>query len=42
MAEPSLTTLIDIAGGADIQGYDKWSSFVDGGDGFLYGIPPSR
>jgi outer membrane protein assembly factor BamB len=39
MAEPSLTTLIRIAGGADIQGYDKWSSFVDGGDGFLYGIP---
>jgi len=35
MTEPSLTTLI----GDDIQGGDKWSSFVDSGDGFLYGIP---
>jgi hypothetical protein len=35
MRLPSITTLI----GDGIQGYDKWSSFVDGGDGFLYGIP---
>jgi hypothetical protein len=33
MAEPSLTTLIDI------EGDSKWSSFVDGNNGFLYGIP---
>jgi hypothetical protein len=39
MRLPSLTTLIDI--GDDIQGQIsfKWSSFVDGGDGFLYGTP---
>jgi hypothetical protein len=37
MTEPSLTTLIDI--GDEIQGDDKWSTFVDGGDRFLYGIP---
>jgi hypothetical protein len=35
MTESSLTTLI----GDEIQGRHKWSSFVDGGDGFLYGIP---
>jgi hypothetical protein len=35
MAESSLTTLI----GDEIQGRDKWSDFVDGGDGFFYGIP---
>jgi hypothetical protein len=35
MTESSLTTLI----GDDIQGNLKWSAFVDGGDGFLYGIP---
>jgi hypothetical protein len=35
MAESSLTTLI----GDDIQGEYKWSAFVDGEDGFLYGIP---
>jgi hypothetical protein len=35
MAESYLTTLI----GDEIQGNNKWSSFVDGGDGFLYGIP---
>ena len=35
MAESSLTTLI----GHEIQGEYKWSAFVDGGDGFLYGIP---
>jgi hypothetical protein len=35
MRLPSLTTLI----GDEIHGYDKWSAFVDGGDGFLYGIP---
>jgi hypothetical protein len=35
MAESSLTTLI----GDEIQGDDKWAAFVDGGDGFLYGIP---
>jgi hypothetical protein len=37
MAESYLTTLIDIDD--EIQGYRKWSEFVDGGDGFLYGIP---
>jgi streptogramin lyase len=37
MTEASLTTLIDI--GDQIQGDDKWIAFVDGGDGFLYGIP---
>ena len=37
MAEPSLTTLIDI--GDEIEGGMKWSAFVDGGDGFFYGIP---
>jgi hypothetical protein len=36
MAESCLTTLIDIG---DIEGRRQWSSFVDGGDGFLYGIP---
>jgi hypothetical protein len=35
--ESSLTTLI----GDEIQGEYKWSAFVDGGDGFLYGIPSS-
>jgi hypothetical protein len=35
MAELSLTKLI----GDEIQGPRKWSAFVDGGDGFLYGIP---
>ena len=36
MMEPSLTTLI----GDEIQvNSDKWSSFVDGKNGFLYGIP---
>jgi hypothetical protein len=37
MAESYLTTLID--NGDEIQGDYKWSDFVDGGDGFLYGIP---
>jgi hypothetical protein len=37
MTEPSLTTLIDI--GDEIQGDQKWNVFVDGGDGFFYGIP---
>ena len=36
MTEPSLlATLI----GDEIQGGEKWNDFVDGGDGFLYGIP---
>jgi hypothetical protein len=35
MMEPSLTTLI----GDKIRGDHKWSAFVDGGDGFFYGIP---
>jgi hypothetical protein len=35
MMESSLTTLI----GNENQGDHKWSSFLDGGDGFLYGIP---
>jgi hypothetical protein len=37
MTEPSLTTLNDI--GDEIEGRHKWSSFVDGEDGFFYGIP---
>jgi hypothetical protein len=37
MAESSLTTLINIDD--DLQGHAKWSEFVDGGDGFLYGTP---
>ena len=37
MTAPSLATLIDIEN--EIQGQEKWSSFVDGGDGFFYGIP---
>jgi hypothetical protein len=35
MRLPSLTTLIC----DEIQGEWKWSSFVDGKNGFLYGIP---
>jgi len=35
MAEPSLTTLI----GDEIQGRQKWNTFVDGKNGFFYGIP---
>jgi hypothetical protein len=36
MTEPSLTTLIC----DENQGREnKWSSFVDGEDGFFYGIP---
>ena len=38
MAEPSLTTLIDIGDG-EIQGDHKWIAFVDGKNGFFYGIP---
>jgi hypothetical protein len=37
MTEPSLTALIDIHD--EIQGGMKWSSFVDGKNGFFYGIP---
>jgi hypothetical protein len=37
ITEHSLTTLIDI--GDEIQGKYKFSAFVDGGDGFFYGIP---
>ena len=37
MMESSLTTLIDI--GDEIEGDEKWSAFVDGEDGFFYGIP---
>jgi len=37
MTEPSLTTLIDIHD--EIEGLDKWSDFVDGKNGFFYGIP---
>ena len=37
MAKSYLTTLIDI--GDDIQGRHKWSAFVDGKNGFFYGIP---
>jgi hypothetical protein len=35
MRLPSLTTLI----GDEIEGDDKWSTFVDGKNGFFYGIP---
>jgi hypothetical protein len=35
MTEHSLTTLI----GYEMQGGDNWNDFVDGKDGFLYGIP---
>jgi hypothetical protein len=35
MTESSLTTLI----GDEIQGGEKWSDFVDGKNGFFYGIP---
>jgi outer membrane protein assembly factor BamB len=35
MRLPSLTTLI----GDEIEGDDKWSAFVDGKNGFFYGIP---
>jgi hypothetical protein len=37
MRLPSLTTLIDIED--EIHGKVKWSEFVDGKNGFLYGIP---
>ncbi len=37
MSGSYLTTLIDI--GDDIQGNCKWSSFLDGKNGFFYGIP---
>jgi hypothetical protein len=37
MTESYLTTLIDI--GDEIHGFRKWSTFVDGKDGFFYGIP---
>jgi hypothetical protein len=36
MTEPSLLTTVI---GYNIQGEHEWSTFVDGGDGFLYGIP---
>jgi hypothetical protein len=39
MLLPSLTTLIDI--GDEIQDRWKWCDFVDGKDGFFYGIPSS-
>jgi hypothetical protein len=37
MTEPSLTTLIDI--GVEIEDCWRWSDFVDGKNGFFYGIP---
>jgi hypothetical protein len=37
MTEASLTRLIDM--GDEIQWYRKWMDFVDGEDGFFYGIP---
>jgi hypothetical protein len=37
MTEPSLTTLIDI--GVEIEDCWRWSAFVDGKNGFFYGIP---
>jgi hypothetical protein len=39
MTEPSLTTLIGDEIEEMIEGGDKWSSFVDGKNGFFYGIP---
>ena len=39
MTEPSLTTLV---GGHEMEECAKWSTFVDGGDGFLYGMPSSE
>jgi hypothetical protein len=38
MTEPSLTTLIEI-GLEEIEDRWKWSAFVDGRNGFFYGIP---
>ena len=35
LTESSLTTLV----GDNIEGDEQWSAFVDGGDGFVYGIP---
>jgi streptogramin lyase len=35
MTESSLATLVD----DEIQWHEKWSSFVNGKDGFFYGIP---
>jgi hypothetical protein len=35
MTDPSLTTFI----GDEIQGRQKWLAFVDGKNGFFYGIP---
>ena len=37
MTESYLTTLIGDE--IDIDGCEKWSAFVDGGDRFFYGIP---
>ena len=37
MTESYLTTLIGDE--IDIDGCEKWSAFVDGGDGVFYGIP---
>jgi hypothetical protein len=37
MTEPSLTTLIDI--GVEIEDCWRWCDFVDGKNGFFYGIP---
>jgi hypothetical protein len=40
MRLPSLTTLIDITAIDIVDVLPGWfSSFVDGGDGFFYGIP---
>ena len=36
MTEPSITTLFL---GDEIEGESKWLDFVDGKDGFFYGIP---
>jgi len=39
LTEPSLTSLIGITIGDGIQGDEKWCDFVDGKNGFFYGIP---
>ena len=39
MTENSLTTPTLIGRQIQEAGFWKWSEFVDGGDGFLYGIP---
>ena len=39
MTEPSLTTILGITIGDEMEGDHKWWDFVDGKNGFFYGIP---